>query len=303
MLGALKKVARRLLARPMSARLVRFRARALAFPARRAFLRGGRRAPGRAWLGREELESLSREYPARADYSWDIESRLHRARARSRRLLLLAGRRTRECLEVGCFDGSVSASLARAGKTATAVDVRSGPFDERAAREGVRFLEMDAAALGFPDDSFDLVFSYNSFEHFPDPESALREAARVVRRGGYVYLDFGPLYMSPKGLHAYRMTGIPYCQHLFPEELLDEVAAERGCAMPPREWLNRWTLTRYRALWDAFARRLGRIVYEERLDPSGLALVRRFPACFSTKTECFDDLLTTSIEVLFRRLR
>jgi len=50
-------------------------------------------------------------------------------------------------------------------------------------REGTLH-EMDAAALAFPDDSFDAVISALSTCTFPDPVAALREMDRVCRPGG-----------------------------------------------------------------------------------------------------------------------
>lgn len=61
------------------------------------------------------------------------------------------------------------------------------PYEYRADRLEVR--SMNALALGFPDESFDVVYSLSSIEHFGGPgetAAAAREMARVVRPGGYV---------------------------------------------------------------------------------------------------------------------
>src|SRR5581483_12177691 len=42
----------------------------------------------------------------------------------------------------------------------------------------------DAEALGFPDESFDLVYSWGVLHHTPDTEQALAEIRRVLRPGG-----------------------------------------------------------------------------------------------------------------------
>lgn len=47
----------------------------------------------------------------------------------------------------------------------------------------------DAARLPFAADTFDLVISQETVEHVPDPFGAVREMARVLRRGGRLYLQ------------------------------------------------------------------------------------------------------------------
>jgi SAM-dependent methyltransferase len=59
----------------------------------------------------------------------------------------------------------------------------------------------DAAAMPFPDRSADLVFSSSSFEHIEDLPAALAEMWRVLRPGGIVYSDWGPIWSSHEGHH------------------------------------------------------------------------------------------------------
>src|SRR3990170_9111678 len=65
----------------------------------------------------------------------------------------------------------------------------------------VEFLTADAQDLPFRADWFDFCFSQNAFEHIPDPERALREAFRVTKPGGYIYLMFDPLWTADSGSH------------------------------------------------------------------------------------------------------
>ncbi len=68
------------------------------------------------------------------------------------------------------------------------IDLSSKRF-EQARREykgaRVRFATMDAAALAFPDNSFDTVTICNSLHHLADVTGALREMKRVLRPGGH----------------------------------------------------------------------------------------------------------------------
>ena len=76
----------------------------------------------------------------------------------------------------------VCCSLCSKGKKTTAIDITDTYLDKRALREGVNFLQMDATALKFENESFDFVFSYDSFEHFSSPEALLQEAIRVTKK-------------------------------------------------------------------------------------------------------------------------
>ena len=49
-------------------------------------------------------------------------------------------------------------------------------------------LRMDAANIGFPDASFDMLIAHHLLEHIPDDRQVLREFARVLRPGGYALL-------------------------------------------------------------------------------------------------------------------
>ncbi|MFL5841071.1 MAG: class I SAM-dependent methyltransferase [Thermoleophilaceae bacterium] len=63
------------------------------------------------------------------------------------------------------------------------------PFPYREDRLEVRW--MDARRLEFPDESFDVVFSLSSFEHFggrDDVAAAARELGRVLRPGGHAFV-------------------------------------------------------------------------------------------------------------------
>jgi len=81
-----------------------------------------------------------------------------------------------------------------------------------------RLLQMDATAMDFPDDGFDLVFSRAVFEHIGDPRQAFKEVARVLRPGGLAHINIH-LYTSDSGCHDVRILGgmrgdLPYWPHL-----------------------------------------------------------------------------------------
>ena len=92
-------------------------------------------------------------------------------------------------LEVGTGPGFFAILLRELGCEVTAIDLTPAMLDE--AREnagplaaGIRFLEMNAEALSFADESFDAVISRNLSWNLPHPERAYAEWARVLKPGG-----------------------------------------------------------------------------------------------------------------------
>jgi ubiquinone/menaquinone biosynthesis C-methylase UbiE len=160
---------------------------------------------------------------------------------------------------------------------------------------------MDAACLQFRDHTFDCVFSYNAFEHFARPDKVLAECIRAVRPGGVIYHDFGPLYMAPLGLHAYRSVRVPYCQFLFSRETLEKFCHVKGLDPIEFDDVNGWSIEQYRALWSNHADQVRTLLYEESLDLSGLELIHKYPSCFRSKTDCFDNLFVSHLRVLFQK--
>lgn len=249
------------------------------------------------------LEILHMKYPPSPEYGYDTHSLERRGIERSIEIIRLpGGKSANSFLELGCWDGMVSCCLSRKGKKATAIDRRDAGFDPRASNEGVNIMKMDASNLQFEDESFDFVFSYDAFEHFPSPEDVLREAIRVVKKGGYIYLDFGPLYYSPFGEHVLLSITVPYCHFLFPKNLIKEFAIQRKLLPIDFTHVNGWSLENYRELWSKYSHVLKKITYYEQYDLSHLSLIREYPSCFKNKSNYFDNFIVGYINVLFQKI-
>ena len=98
-------------------------------------------------------------------------------------------------LDIGCGSGGNLLHLARTTSLAhgTGFDVEAPVIEvarERAQEEGladrVEFVRGDPGPLPFPDGSFDVVFSKDSFLHVPDKEALAAELFRVLAPGGKV---------------------------------------------------------------------------------------------------------------------
>jgi ubiquinone/menaquinone biosynthesis C-methylase UbiE len=141
---------------------------------------------GKGATGREEemLKQLERRREQYQAYGYDT------ARERDwviERALPLGAR----ILETGTGKGHFTLALARRGFRVTTIDVseEEQAFARlQAERSGlselVEFRVGDAANLGFPDASFDAVFSVNLLHHLSDARRVLDEMARVLAPGG-----------------------------------------------------------------------------------------------------------------------
>jgi SAM-dependent methyltransferase len=97
-------------------------------------------------------------------------------------------------VDVGCGDGSLVRHLARRGAHAVGVEVGAEPLARARAHEPVadeRYEQAGAQALPLDDAVADAVVFANSLHHVPGDllDTALGEAARVLRPGGLVYVQ------------------------------------------------------------------------------------------------------------------
>jgi SAM-dependent methyltransferase len=93
------------------------------------------------------------------------------------------------CLDVGCGTGEDARAICEmSGAEVVGIDVQPRMAAEAktrsADRPGVTFLAADARRLPFLDSTFDAAWVKRALMHLATPADAMREMARVVRRGG-----------------------------------------------------------------------------------------------------------------------
>jgi SAM-dependent methyltransferase len=112
-------------------------------------------------------------------------------------------------LDVGCGWGRWMVSAARAGFCPTGIDIK--PDAAAAATRVLKIhglaggaLVADLTSFPFPDDHFDMAFSYSVLQHVPKPNAlaSLREIRRVLKPGGRCMIE---LPLKP-GLTNWRHT-------------------------------------------------------------------------------------------------
>lgn len=92
-----------------------------------------------------------------------------------------------------------------------------------------QFIMMDAADLLFKDNLFDFVFCINAFEHVSDPKRVLCEIWRVLKPGGFAFIQFDPLYYCDTGGHMYDFIPEPWGHLLYSTDEYVNILYESGC--------------------------------------------------------------------------
>jgi SAM-dependent methyltransferase len=191
--------------------------------------------------------------------------------------MTLAGR---EIADIGCGDGVMDLGIVHRARPARLVGFDVNPVDldnlrARAREQGVdetlppalEFRVSEPRALPAADAEFDVVVTWSAFEHVAEPVSVLREARRILRPGGMLFLQLWPFYYSERGSHLWDWFPEGF-HHLTQHE--DEIRDGMGVASPDAaEW------PKY--MFDEF-RHLNRITVDE-LQRAVLAAglsVRRF---------------------------
>lgn len=157
-------------------------------------------------------------------------------------------------LDVATGAGYIAGAAAQRGANATGIDFSATQV--RMARERyptVRFEQADAEALPFDPETFDAVVNGFGMCHLPNPDVALREAFRVLKRGGRVAFTvwdtperavaLGAVYAAVRA-HGSLDVGLPAGPNFFlfsdPEQstkaLLSAGFVLPSCRQVPQVW-------------------------------------------------------------------
>jgi ubiquinone/menaquinone biosynthesis C-methylase UbiE len=115
--------------------------------------------------------------------------------------------RGKRLLDLGCGAGENSVYFAQRGAICVASDYSPGMVEvalKLADRYGVSVegRVINAMAIDYPDNSFDIVYAANLLHHIPDPTVTIREMHRVLKPGGMMCF-WDPLRHNPV-INVYR---------------------------------------------------------------------------------------------------
>lgn len=115
----------------------------------------------------------------------------------------LAGRKV---LDVGCGKGRFLSALAFQGADAIGMEP-AGALAEAARAKGHKVVRASASRMPFADGTFDACICIEVLEHVPDTDAAVREMARVLRRGGrLLVIDKNAFALHPRWLVPWALV-------------------------------------------------------------------------------------------------
>ncbi len=100
----------------------------------------------------------------------------------------LKDKKYKSLLDIGCGTGHLIQSLSNNKKAIyVGLDLSNKMVDEANKKKikNTKFVVGSSDNLPFDKKSFDIVTCSESFHHYPDPNKAMREAYRVLKKGGY----------------------------------------------------------------------------------------------------------------------
>lgn len=124
-------------------------------------------------------------------------------KARKEVFVDLALEKDSRVLFVGVGTGSDIPFFLNKGYDITAIDYSAEMLKvakEKYPDSVIKFIEMDAQKMAFPDESFDFIVASLILSVVPDPEKTLNETIRVIKKNGYflIFDKFVPKNKSMK---------------------------------------------------------------------------------------------------------
>jgi SAM-dependent methyltransferase len=161
----------------------------------------------------------------------------------------------RVVLDFGCGEGIEAIEIARRGaRRVIGLDIREKVLQRaRVAAERAEVADR-CTFVSQTTERADVLLSLDGFEHYADPEEALRVMRGLVEPHGRVFISFGPPWLHPMGGHIFSV--IPWAHLIFTEKVLlrwrahfKSDGAARFCEV--EGGLNQMTIRRFRELLRA----------------------------------------------------
>ena len=211
----------------------------------------------------------------------------------------------KRALDIGCGYGALSSALLEKGAQvwATEIDADKLKFAQNKLNKNkhFNFTLVKNEVLPYADSFFDIVIIFDVIEHVKNPVKTIREASRVLKSGGYLYVEFTPYY-SITGHHLYDFGKWPI--HLLSREKIKKIVFSKkikGFMTAEYYWrqfesLNKLRISRFQQMVKKFQK------IEERF-------IIKYPEKFEINIPVINylgplkDYFTMSFEGLYQKVK
>lgn len=157
------------------------------------------------------LKSSENRYNSELNYAWD-----HYFGIDLRPLL-----KGRVALDLGCFTGGRGVAWSERYKLnyLAGIDIKQEYIDAATEFSRLKIIRSDfmlskGESLPFGEETFDVILSFDVFEHVQDIQQTLNECYRVLNTRGRLFVVF-PSYFHPTGHHLSLVTKLPFIHYIF----------------------------------------------------------------------------------------
>lgn len=122
-------------------------------------------------------------------------------------------------LDIGCGGGLLTNFLAKEGHEVHGIDLSETSLNRAKKKDEtgkVVYQMASAYSLPYPDESFDVVSAMDLLEHVESPEAVIKEASRVLKKGGYFFFHtFNRNFLS----YLIVIKGVDLCVRNAPKDM------------------------------------------------------------------------------------
>ena len=119
-------------------------------------------------------------------------------------------------LDIGSGDGVIDLAMAHEAQSAiSGIDIdktckddliaaaRSAGYEKQAAAASLEFKQSSPSEIPYSSNRFDHIYSWSVFEHVWSPIPLLKEARRVLKSNGTLFIQIWPMWKSQYGAHLF----------------------------------------------------------------------------------------------------
>lgn len=135
----------------------------------------------------------------------------------------------RNVLDFGCGTGRQSVAMAKdLGAAVTGLDTNLSILQDAEALAAEHHVNSDRCRFigELGDEKYEIIFSQNAMEHFPDPAAILDVMKRHLAPTGKILVTFSPPWFAPYGHHMHFFCKLPWLNLIFSEKTVMKVRAK-----------------------------------------------------------------------------